>query len=154
VTRASEPRWKVIKRGRYRAMRWRNGRGRTLEIAREPAAGQKFAWRLSLAEIEHDCDFSAYPGYRRALVLAGGNALRLHFRGRGTCSLGAARRYVRFDGSWNTRCAIPDGRCTDLSLIVASRAAGPAGILRAPVDRVPGRGVRVVSSGSVGLVLS
>ena len=114
-------------------MRWRNGKGLTREIARAPAAGEKFAWRLSLAEIERDCDFSAYPGYRRALVLVTGNALRLHFRGRRTCSLGPARRYVRFEGSWSTRCAVPQGRCTDLSLIVANTGTGPACILRAPV---------------------
>lgn len=102
----------------YRRMPWRNGRGFTLEIAREPAVGQDFAWRLSLADIDCDGEFSAYPGYRRALVLIGGNRLHLKFRGHGSCLLEPARRGARFEGDWQTRCAIPQGRCTDLSLIV------------------------------------
>jgi environmental stress-induced protein Ves len=114
-------------------MLWRNGRGSTLEIAREPAIGEEYAWRLSLADIDRDCDFSAYPGYRRALVLVGGNGLRLRFRGHGNCYLDPARPGTRFDGDWKTHCAVPDGRCTDLSLIVRKgSAARPACIVRAP----------------------
>ena len=99
-------------------MPWRNGRGTTLEIAREPAAGEEFAWRLSLADIAEDGDFSAYPGYSRALALVAGESLQLRFRGRGRCFLDPARRGTRFEGDWETHCAIPKGHCTDLSLIV------------------------------------
>lgn len=115
-------------------MPWRNGRGVTLEIAREPATGEEFTWRLSLAQIDTDCDFSAYPGYRRALVLAAGDSLRLRFRGHGSRSLGPARRCARFEGDWKTHCAVPEGPCTDLSLIVrGSSVSRPACILRAPM---------------------
>jgi environmental stress-induced protein Ves len=113
----------------YRRMPWKNGRGFTLEIAREPAAGEDFAWRLSLADIDRDGDFSAYPGYRRALVLVAGERLRLTFRGHGRRTLDPARRGARFEGDWETHCAIPRGRCTDLSLIV-SKGSGIR--LRAP----------------------
>lgn len=99
-------------------MPWRNGRGTTLEIAREPAAGEEFAWRLSLADIAEDGAFSAYPGYSRALALVAGDSLQLRFRGHGRCFLDPARRGARFEGDWETHCAIPKGRCTDLSLIV------------------------------------
>lgn len=125
----------------YRRMPWRNGLGVTREIAREPQAGEDFAWRLSLAQIEHDCDFSAYPGYRRALVLIGGDRLRLRFQGHGGCTLSPARRGVRFEGAWHTRCAVPEGPCTDLTLIVrdAAGARSPA-VLAAP------KGLRVTST--------
>lgn len=119
-----KPGCRVRKYQTYRAMPWRNGRGSTLEIAREPAAGEDFAWRLSLADIDRDGDFSAYPGYRRALVLVAGNSLHLKFRAHGTCFLDPARRGARFDGEWQTHCAVPEGRCTDLSLIVR-RGPGP-----------------------------
>jgi len=117
----------------YRRMPWRNGLGVTREIAREPQAGEHFAWRLSLAQIEHDCDFSAYPGYRRALVLVSGDRLRLRFQGHGGRSLTPARRCVRFEGEWRTRCAVPEGPCTDLTLIVrdAAGARSPA-VVEAP----------------------
>ena len=114
-------------------MPWRNGRGTTLEIAREPARGEGFAWRLSLADIAEDGEFSAYPGYSRALVLVDGLDLRLRYRGHGHSFLTPARRAARFEGEWQTGCAIPQGRCTDLSLIVRKGAAArPAAIVRAP----------------------
>jgi environmental stress-induced protein Ves len=114
-------------------MPWRNGRGVTLEIDREPAAGEDFAWRLSLADIARDDEFSAYPGYRRALALIAGNRLYLRFRGHGDCVLTAQKRGTRFEGDWQTRCAVPEGRCTDLSLIVRRGAAArPSSIVRAP----------------------
>lgn len=128
-----KPGFQVRRYRTYRAMPWRNGRGSTLEIAREPAAEGDFAWRLSLADIDRDCEFSAYPGYRRALVLVAGNSLHLRFRGHGTRFLDPKRRGARFDGDWKTHCAVPEGRCTDLSLIVrAGPAARPTAVVRAP----------------------
>lgn len=115
-------------------MPWKNARGVTREIAREPAMGEEFVWRLSLAQIDADCDFSAFPGYRRALVLVTGDNLQLRFKGHGRCSLSPARRGARFEGDWQTRCAVPHGCCTDLSLIVRKgSSARPACIVRAPM---------------------
>ncbi len=114
-------------------MPWRNGRGSTLEILREPGAGESFAWRLSLADIDEDGEFSSYPGYRRAIVLVCGKSLRLRFHGHGRRLLGPRKRGARFEGDWSTHCTIPDGRCTDLSLIVRrGPAGGPPCIVRAP----------------------
>lgn len=125
--------YQVLKHETYRAMPWRNGRGSTLEIARSPALAEDFAWRLSLADIEEDAEFSPYPGYRRALVLVAGSSLRLRFRGHGGCVLGPMRRGIRFEGEWRTNCAVPEGRCTDLSLIVRrGPAARPRSVVRAP----------------------
>lgn len=135
MTRTSgAPSCKVVRYKAYRAMPWRNGRGSTLEIARDPAVGEGFAWRLSLADIDRDGDFSAYPGYRRALVLVAGPRLHLRFRGHGQCSLDPERRCSRFEGDWQTHCAIPKGRCTDLSLIVRAGSVGrSASSIRAPM---------------------
>jgi environmental stress-induced protein Ves len=117
----------------YRAMPWRNGRGVTLEIAREPATGAEFTWRLSLANIDEDGDFSAYPGYSRALALVVGESLHLRFRGHGHSHLSPSRRGTRFEGEWQTHCAIPKGRCTDLSLIVhKASAVRPSSVVRQP----------------------
>ena len=115
-------------------MPWRNGRGSTLEIARQPASGEHFAWRLSLADIERNGDFSPYPGYSRALVLVHGESLQLRFRGHGRSLLSPVRRATRFEGEWQTHCAVPKGPCTDLSLIVRKGpAARPSALVRAPV---------------------
>jgi environmental stress-induced protein Ves len=142
----------IRKYSTYRKMPWRNGRGFTLEIAREPAAGEDFAWRLSLADIDRDSDFSAYPGYRRALVLVAGEHLHLKFRGHGDCMLDPAKRGARFEGDWETHCAIPGGRCTDLSLIVRrGSGAGPGSVVRAPkIMRVKSSGRVVVATNLYG----
>lgn len=142
----NKPGCRLRKHATYRAMPWRNGRGFTLEIDREPATGKDFAWRLSLADIEQDGEFSPYPGYRRALVLVAGDRLQLRFRGHGDCVLDPKRRGTRFQGDWVTQCAVPEGRCTDLSLIVRSGpAAGAAAVVRAP------RLLRLKSSARVAL---
>jgi environmental stress-induced protein Ves len=136
--------FRIRKYRAYRAMPWRNGLGFTLEIAREPARGEDFAWRLSLAEIERDSEFSAYPGYRRALVLVAGNRLELRFPGRGKRFLDPTTRSTRFEGEWETRCAVPEGRCTDLSLIVRrGDGSRPTSVVRAP------RMLRLVSAARV-----
>lgn len=123
----------VLRYTSYLSMPWRNGRGTTLEIAREPAIGEEFAWRLSLADIAEDGDFSAYPGYGRALTLVAGEKLHLRFRGHGQVFLSPTRRSTRFEGEWQTHCAIPQGRCTDLSLIVRKEPDARSG----PVVRQP-----------------
>jgi environmental stress-induced protein Ves len=128
-----KPGYQVRKYRTYRRMPWRNGRGITLEIARAPAVGEDFAWRLSLADIDSDGGFSAYPGYRRAIVLVAGQRLDLKFRGRGTCTLDPTKRGARFEGDWETHCALPKGSCTDLSLIVRrGSGARPGSVVRAP----------------------
>jgi hypothetical protein len=134
----------------YHTMPWRNRRGFTLEIAREPATGEDFAWRLSLADIERDDEFSAYRGYRRVLVLVAGKRLHLRFRGHGDCVLTAPGRGTRFEGDWQTRCAVPEGRCTDLSLIVRrGPAARPAAVVRAPRSLRLGSTARLTLAGDL-----
>lgn len=62
----------------YSRMRWKNGAGWTSEILRLPD-NDDWRWRLSIAEIEADAPFSAFPGVERELVLLSGNGLRLRF---------------------------------------------------------------------------
>lgn len=61
------------------AQPWKNGAGITRAIAVWPqAAGAgDFDWRLSLAEVERDAPFSAFPGVDRCIVLLRGAGMRL-----------------------------------------------------------------------------
>lgn len=59
-------------------MPWKNGAGWTSEILRVPDC-EDWRWRLSIAEIDADAPFSAFPGVERELVLLSGNGLRLRF---------------------------------------------------------------------------
>ncbi|MCC8539226.1 HutD family protein [Xanthomonas axonopodis pv. poinsettiicola] len=69
---------RVIPANEYRRERWRNQLGWTREILRLGDANE-WALRLSIAEIEQDAAFSAFPGIDRELVLLRGNGMRLQF---------------------------------------------------------------------------
>lgn len=58
---------------------WKNGGGTTREIATHPpgAGFGDFAWRLSVADVERDGPFSAFPGVDRTIVLLRGAGMRL-----------------------------------------------------------------------------
>lgn len=61
----------------YRRERWRNGDGWTREIAREPAAGEGFDWRVSIAELDRDVAYSRFDGCERWQVLLSGEGVTL-----------------------------------------------------------------------------
>jgi environmental stress-induced protein Ves len=102
----------------YLSMPWRNGAGVTREIAREPARGENFAWRLSLASLQVNGPFSSYTGYERCVALVDGRGFRLHVAGAATQTLAARGTHALFAGAAQASCELLDGPCTDLSLMV------------------------------------
>jgi len=62
---------------------WKNGAGVTREIAvgSKGAGAGDFDWRFSLAEVERDAPFSAFPGVDRCIVLLQGAGMRLRSAG-------------------------------------------------------------------------
>ena len=56
---------------------WKNGAGLTREIAFGGACSTDFDWRISLAEVERDAPFSAFPGVDRCIVLLRGAGMHL-----------------------------------------------------------------------------
>jgi len=61
------------------ATRWRNGRGSTREVAARllGVKGPEFVWRLSVAEVTDDVEFSTFPGVERTATLIEGDGLSL-----------------------------------------------------------------------------
>jgi environmental stress-induced protein Ves len=104
-------------------MPWRNGSGTTLEIAREPASGSAFLWRLSLATVATDGPFSTYDGYRRSVTLIAGEGFRLAIADREPLILDTVGASALFDGGAPVHCALIGGACSDLSLMVRSPGA-------------------------------
>ena len=116
-------------------MPWRNGSGITYEIAREPAEGEEFDWRLSLALIERSGPFSNFAGYQRAISLVNGAGCVLHGLGAQPVQMSLAGTTTIFPGAAQVECELIDGPCHDLNLIV--REPGDivsAGGLRLPED--------------------
>ncbi|MFO7483937.1 HutD family protein, partial [Oceanibaculum nanhaiense] len=62
-----------------RPMPWKNGQGTTTEIVVAPAGAglEDFDWRLSIARMEADAPFSAFPGIVRTLAIVEGAGLTL-----------------------------------------------------------------------------
>ena len=101
----------------YQRQRWKNGLGWTREIAREPAVGDDFDWRLSLADIEQNCGFSRFPGCERSLVLLSGNGMRFRFDDGETAELPPPHGRCDFSGERALDCELLDGPTQDFNLI-------------------------------------
>lgn len=107
---------RVIPAQDYRRERWRNQQGWTREILR---AGDPDDWslRLSIAEIEQDSDFSAFPGIERELVLLRGNGMRLCFEDGEVATLLPPHDRLRFPGEAVVRGELVDGPTHDFNLM-------------------------------------
>lgn len=96
---------------------WRNGGGRTRELLAWPAADH-WALRLSVADIERDGPFSAFPGVERWFAVIDGDGVALQFAdGERLCRRGDA--VLRFDGADAPGCRLLAGATRDLNLMLA-----------------------------------
>ncbi len=69
---------KILRAADYQVQPWRNGRGTTREILSFGAA----QFRISLAELREDAEFSFFPGIDRSLYLWRGGPVELLVDGR------------------------------------------------------------------------
>lgn len=120
----------------YRRMRWKNGGGSTTQLAVHPAdagdADAAFDWRVSIAEIETDGNFSAFPGCERYIALLDGVGMLLQFDQAPDEELRQRLRFVRFDGDWRTYGRLLSGPVRDFNIIVR-RDAVAAQVMHRPL---------------------
>ncbi|MGO4105582.1 HutD family protein [Leifsonia sp. YAF41] len=110
-------------------VRWQNGRGVTQEVAvglTEPSAPESaggFDWRVSIASVDGDVDFSAYPGVDRYLMALTPAGLDLVVDGE---AVGIRQFWVhRFEGESVVASVNVTEPAQDLNLMLTrSRAAG------------------------------
>lgn len=107
---------RVIPSFEYRRERWRNGLGWTREILRVPD-NDDWQVRLSIAEIEQDATFSAFPGIDRELVLLRGEGLRLRFADGTLHTLMPPHDRLRFAGEAQVTGELVDGVTHDFNLM-------------------------------------
>lgn len=107
---------RVIPSFEYRRERWRNGLGWTREILRVPD-NEEWQVRLSIAEIEQDAAFSAFPGIERELVLLRGQGLRLRFADGAVHTLLPPHDRMRFAGEAEIHGELVDGLTHDFNLM-------------------------------------
>jgi environmental stress-induced protein Ves len=107
---------------------WRNGGGVTRELAAWPHA-RDWSLRVSVATIERDSPFSAFPGAQRWFVVLAGAGVRLALA-HGEVALTPAHEPIGFDGAEAPACHLLGGPTLDLNFMVG-RACGAACLRRA-----------------------
>lgn len=108
---------RLIKSKSYRRMPWKNGGGETIEIAVSPAGAgiADFDWRVSMARVESDGPFSAFPEIDRTLTVLGGKGIELTLDGQAPiCIQGEPRS---FPGDVVAQARLLDGPITDLNVM-------------------------------------
>ncbi|NKD88773.1 HutD family protein [Haematospirillum sp. 15-248] len=133
---------------RYRRMPWRNGRGMTTELAREPEDGMgNFLWRVSISEVSRQGPFSLFPGYDRLVAVIEGEGMDLLLDGSLVERLSRKTAPYTFSGDRLAECRLIGGMIRDFNLIV-DRHYG-----RATLHRIrKGPGLTVGGLGSVVLI--
>ena len=107
----------LIPGNEYRRERWKNGLGWTREILRFPEAAEDWDWRLSIAEVDKDGPFSAFPGVDRELVLLAGEGMRLCFDDGERVELRPPHDRIRFAGERALRAELISGPTQDFNLM-------------------------------------
>lgn len=105
---------RLIPANEYRRERWRNGLGWTREIAKDESSSD-WAWRLSIAEVDSDCAFSAFPGCDRVLMLLSGNGMELAFDDGDVSRVEPPHGRTAFAGERSLQCRLLDGATTDFN---------------------------------------
>lgn len=116
----------------YRRMRWKNDAGWTSEILRVPDQ-EEWCWRLSIAEVEADSAFSAFPGVERWLMLLSGEGMQLCFEDGTTQTLRPPHGAVQLSGDRALTGRLVDGRSTDFN-VMWRRDRHAAQIWRRPLE--------------------
>ena len=99
----------------HRAMPWANGLGTSYEVASDRNADGEWTWRVAIAPVVVDGQFSSLPGVNRELLVIEGNGMVLEVGGESVeCWPG---RVVRFSGDSTTFARLVDGPVVDLGLM-------------------------------------
>lgn len=114
----------------YRRTRWKNNGGWTTELAR--SGGDDFRWRISVAEIESDGPFSAFPGVERDLLLLDGSGIELDIDDAPARRIVQRFERVRFAGEASVQCRLVAGPTRDFN-VMARRDAARAEVVARPL---------------------
>lgn len=100
-------------------MPWKNGQGTTTEIAVSPAAAglDDFDWRLSIARMEADAPFSAFPGIVRTLAVIEGAGLVLELSGAAPVTLSPSSAPHRFAADRPAEARLLGGPVSNLNIM-------------------------------------
>jgi hypothetical protein len=113
---ASDPEPRLIYAPDQPPQPWRNGGGQTRELLLWPADSDAWRLRISLARIDRNGPFSAFPGVERWFSVLEGAGVILSIDSR-VLKLDAQSAPFCFDGSNPPDCSLVDGPTNDLNLM-------------------------------------
>ncbi|WP_340678772.1 HutD family protein [Paraglaciecola sp.] len=109
----------IIPPEHFKKILWKNGKGYTTELAiSEGGDLVNFDWRLSIASVVSDGDFSDFSGYDRHLVLLSGAGIKLTYDGLISEQLITPLSIATFDGGAKTTGSLRNGSITDFNIMV------------------------------------
>ena len=110
---------RILRADDHRRMPWKNGRGETTEIAVHPAGAsiQDFGWRVSMAGVTEDGDFSLFPGIDRTLAVLTGAGIELQVQGQGLHRLTPTTAPLAFAADVPSAARLLAGPITDLNVM-------------------------------------
>ncbi|WP_199257784.1 HutD/Ves family protein [Paracoccus binzhouensis] len=135
---------RILRAADHRRMPWKNGRGETVEIAVHPqdAGLAEFGWRVSMAGVTEDGDFSLFPQIDRTLAVLTGEGIELQVQGRPVQRLTPDSAPLGFPADVPTSARLLAGPISDLNVMTrrgafTHRLARLAGAAADPWDTVP-----------------
>jgi environmental stress-induced protein Ves len=109
-----------FERAQLRASPWKNGGGVTREIACHPPSAnmQDFDWRISIAHIARDGDFSVFAGVDRVITLLEGGGVHLSSADSSVLhALNTPLQPFAFSGDAAVHGRLLNGDCHDLNVM-------------------------------------
>ena len=126
----------LVPRAEQRRVRWKNGAGWTTELVVRPEEGA-FDWRISVAEVEVDSEFSRFPAIDRTILVLEGAGFDLWVEGEPPAQLRAGGPPHAFSGDRAARCVVA-GPSRDFNVMTRR------GRVRHAVTREAGEGARAI----------
>jgi len=109
----------IIYPSQFKSIPWKNGLGETIELAiNDGGTLDNFDWRLSIASVVSDGQFSDFSGYHRDLILLSGKGINLQHHGNKTDKLNELLAVASFDGGYKTTGKLISGSIKDFNVIV------------------------------------
>lgn len=110
---------RVLRARDHRRMPWKNGGGETTEIAVFPddAGLSDFDWRVSMARVDRDGPFSAFPGIDRTLAILDGDGIVLDVEGHEPRRLAPGGAAHAFPADVPTSAALIGGAVVDFNVM-------------------------------------
>lgn len=108
----------IISPEAFKKIPWKNGLGFTTELAiNDGATLDNFDWRLSIASVTSNGEFSNFSGYDRNLVLIEGHSIALEHGSKYIDNLTTLLDIAKFDGGCKTIGTLKNGPINDFNVI-------------------------------------